>query len=132
VLTIPLNQAQRFNDNWKATAKSHPPLPSAFPHVAIVASERRWPQNKERRLVGWFRAMRRRDARETQCFFEVAGLVKECIWTRVYKSGNSTSDARNSSRFWWMMMVMMMMLRGITVSFMMSLLLLLLLLQQRS
>jgi hypothetical protein len=34
--------------------------------------------------------MRRRDARETQEVFEVAGLVKECIWTRVYKSGNST------------------------------------------
>jgi hypothetical protein len=66
--------------------------------------------------------MRRRDARETQEVFEVAGLVKECIWTRVYKSGNSTSDAQGTRVFWWMMMVM---LCGITVSFTMSLLLLL-------
>jgi hypothetical protein len=29
-------------------------------------------------------------------FFEVAALVKECIWTRVYKSGNSTSDAQGT------------------------------------
>jgi hypothetical protein len=66
--------------------------------------------------------MRRRDARETQEVFEVAGLVKECIWTLVYKSGNSTSDAQGTRVFWWMMMVM---LCGITVSFTMSLLLLL-------